>query len=197
MGDQEGQMSASVPAHLSHLRTDRRGLPVPYINMWGVEDEERMSIRFDHWVGGPAIFMDDSEQETPDFTRQNMQRQRECMIRGLCQVCGRPVPWSRRFLVVAALSVETITLEGRKVPVVTEPWLDDWCADFAISKCPALIRHTREEELGLVSVTARRDTLTVMSRGWVEGPLEVESRRLQPAMWAKLILTRYELRVSR
>ena len=123
---------AAPPADwLAHLRTDRRGLPVPYVNVWG--DEARLPVRVEHDVNvrARAVFTDDSGQTVPDFTRQCMQRQRECVVQGLCQVCARPVPWSRRFLVVSSISVEQIELPGGQAPVVTEPWLCGWCAGIA------------------------------------------------------------------
>ena len=179
-----------VPEFLAHLRRDRRGLPVPYVNRWGKEEiPERIYIEHDRGCGQPGVFYRDDDLDVPDFTAQNMGRQRECMTAGLCQVCGRFVPWSRRFLVVAALSVETIQLGGRRVAVVFEPWLDQRCAEFAIEQCPALIRRTREEQLTLVPVTSKREVQLIVSTGWVEGPCEAESRRVQPAMWAKLALT--------
>lgn len=179
-----------LPAHLAHLRTDRRGLPVPYVNRWGTgEDFDRLTIDHDSSVDMPGVFYRDLDLDVPDFMTQNMGRQRECMANGLCQVCGREVPWSRRFLVVAGLSVETIQLGHRRVPVVTEPWLDQKCAEFALKICPALIRRTRDEKLTLVPITSKRDVQLVVSTGWVEGPLEAESRRVLPAMWAKLALT--------
>jgi hypothetical protein len=178
-----------VPDWLNHLRTDRRGIPVPYVNLWGDEDVTRISIRYDQHVRAPGVFLDDTHEIVPDFTRQNIQRQRQCMAAGLCQVCARPVPWSRRTVVLAALSVEWIDFAGRQVPVVNEPWLCRRCADFAVTHCPALIRRRRDEQLQIIPVRREKDCQLVVSRGYVDGPLEVESRRVQPAMWAKLLLT--------
>jgi hypothetical protein len=185
-----------VPPWLSHLPTDRRGLPVPWVNAWGPEDPSR--VRIDRellpWNWGLSIdswgmFIDDDRDAGPDFTRQEPGRQRRAVLEGLCQVCARPVPWSRRWLVVAGLSVERIEVDGRSVPVVVEPWLCQRCAEFAVTVCPALIRRTREEDLTLVEVTSKRQVEVFMSRGWVEGALEAESRRLRPFMWAKIALT--------
>jgi hypothetical protein len=136
----------------------------------------------------PALFDDDSHELVPDFFAQNMQRQRECMAYGLCQVCARPVPWSRRFLVVSSIAVDQIDVDGRPAVALTEPWLDDRCAEFAMKVCPGLIRRTKADDLQLVAVTSKRQCVLTVSRGWVEGPLEVESQRVQPAMWAKVIL---------
>jgi hypothetical protein len=180
-----------VPSWLSHLRTDRRGIPVPWINLWGPEgDTERLSIRHDRHVGRPAVFYDDAGQTVPDFTRQHMARQREAMVTGLCQVCGRLVPSSRRFLVFADLSTDLVHVEGvGDVPVVTEPWLDERCARFAVTACPALIRRSRGDRLRLYQVRARDVTL-ILSVGSVDGPLEAESLRVMPVLWVKAAVKR-------
>lgn len=178
-----------APEFLSHLRTDDRGRPVPYINLWGVEDVARMSIRHDVHIDMPAVFLDDSDQAIPDFFRQNMQRQRECMAMGLCQVCGRFVNWPDRLLVVSRISTQPIVLNGEVVTVFTEPWLDVNCADFALRKCPGLIRRKTAKDLSLVAVTSPDQCQLTISTGWLDGPLEVESKRVQPAMWAKVALT--------
>jgi hypothetical protein len=177
-----------VPAFLSHLRRDRRGLPVPFINRWGAESTDRLSIEHDPNVGQLAIFDYDNHEPEPDFLHQNMQRQRKCMTLGWCQVCARPMPWSRRFLVVSSMSVEQVQVAGRPVAVVTEPWLDERCAEFALRICPGLIRRRTAHGLTLVPVTSKREVQLVVSNGWVEGHLEEESKRIQPAMWAKVAL---------
>lgn len=177
-----------IPTHLQGLRTDRRGIPVPYVNRWGPERVESLSLRQDPHVRALGVFCDDTDQDVPDFTAQNMQRQRECMMRGLCQVCARAVPWTARYLVIASLSVERITMDGQESLVVTEPWLCGACAVFAVRTCPALIRRRRDEHLQVIRVP-QGDVTLVRSVGYVDGPLEVESRRLQPTMWVKAIVS--------
>lgn len=178
-----------LPDFLAHLRRDRRGLPVPYINRWGPEDTDRYTIQYDPNVGGPGIFDYDNNETVPDFTAQNYQRQRKCMVQGLCQVCARQIPWSRRFLVVSGgISVENISIGGRKVAVVIEPWLDQRCAEFALTTCPALIRRRTAEGLLMIPITSKQDTQLIGSVGWVEGHLEAESKRIRPSMWVKLAL---------
>jgi hypothetical protein len=147
-----------------------------------------MRIAHDPHVAMPAVYLDDDPDGAPDFTRQNMGRQREAMARGLCQVCWRPIPWARRRIVIANLSVAWIDVDGRQVPAVTEPWLCDRCATFAVEVCPALIRRTRDEQLTVISVTSARDVSYTVSTGWVDGPLEEQTRQTPPAMWVKLIL---------
>jgi hypothetical protein len=181
---------------LAHLRRDRRGLPVPYVNRWGPEDTgDRLTVAYCRYARQPAVFLDDSAEMVPDFTRQHMGRQRECMVEGLCQVCARPVPWSRRNLVVAPNSVEWVEVTGIRgqVPVVFEPWLDDRCAEIATQRCPALIRRRHEEQLEVVPVRSPREVQLVVSTGWVEGHLEEQTRRHHVAMWVKAALLRCQI----
>lgn len=171
---------------LAHLRRDRRGLPVPYINAWGAEDEAPRWVEHDPLVGGPAVFVGDVG-DVPDFTRQNQQRQRRCMVEGLCQVCGKPVPWSRRNLVVASLSVkwQWVAERRREVPVISEPWLCDRCCAIAVGWCPALIRRTREEQLQVVRVRSPREVTPIVSVGSIDGIPEAGT---QVRIWSKLQL---------
>jgi hypothetical protein len=160
-----------IPDFLRHLRTDRRGIPVPWINLWGdpLTNPDMISVRPDATVRMDAVFMDDDDQDVPDFTKQNFGRQRMSTVYGLCQVCGREVPWSRRFLVWANLSVQVINLDGEAHAAVIEPWLDERCAMFALERCPALIRRRRGEELAVLKVTSARQVALTVAVGWIEG----------------------------
>lgn len=186
-----------VPLRLAHLRRDRRGLPVPFVNGWGPDaDVSRIAVRPDRTVRRDALFDDDEDQDEPDFTRQNMQRQRLCMVDGLCQVCERPVPWSRRFLVVSDISIQRIELGGEEWVSLTEPWLDEECARLAVDRCPALVRRTRRDNLSLAKVTSKREVQLVVSEGWVEGPLAAPTRANPVAMWVKVLLPRGLVKVT-
>lgn len=177
-----------IPAHLAHLER-WRGLPAPYINRRGAGETERdWYLRYDRNVGTIAAHMADQDGAPIDFTHQCIQRQRECVIRGLCQVCARPVAWPDRRLVLSSVSVESVEVEGRVVPVVTEPWLCPDCGDFALSTCPALIRRGRDEDLRLVTVTKPEDCRIVLSSGWIEGPYEAATKTNPVVMWAKVLL---------
>ncbi len=178
-----------TPPWLGHLRTDRKGRPVPFINRWGDEDTTRLSIRWDHNVGMPAVFHDDSRETEPDFFHQDMARQRQCMAQGLCQVCGRPVPWRRRLLVVSSMSTDVVDVNGLGPRVVIhEPWLDVRCAEFALTVCPGLLRRKTADDLSLIATDEPEQARLTVSRGWIEGPLEAESRRVMPAMWLKVMI---------
>jgi hypothetical protein len=179
---------------LGHLRRDRRGLPVPYINLWGEDwKTDNITVAYDPNVGREAVFVDDSAEPEPNFTRANPQRQRECWAAGLCQVCGRPVPWSRRNVVVSGISVEWKQVEGRQRAVISEPWLDDRCAHIATHWCPALIRRRRDEHLTVVPVRSKREAQLVVATGWVEGPLEAATKANPVALTCKLTLLTWDI----
>lgn len=157
---------------LAHLRRDERGFPVPWINRWGAENGAVTRVTFDPWVGGKAIFHDD-HGNVPDFTRQNLGRQRQAVVQGLCQVCGRPCPWSRRNLVITPSTVDFIELRerpGRRFGAVTEPWIDDRCTAIATLLCPALVRRRHDEELTVVPVRRARDVEYSASEGSITPP---------------------------
>lgn len=179
-----------IPERLDHLRRDRRGLPVPFVNRWGPEDVDRLTIDWDTHCGHWGVFLDDTSEVVPDFTRQHQGRQRECVTRGLCQVCARPVSYKHRMLPVGGVSAQTILIKGEPTTVITEPWLCAWCADFAASTCPALIRRTRSDDLVMVAIRSSYDFQIVFSNGWVDGPLESYSRQVLPVLWAKILLTK-------
>lgn len=166
---------------------------MPFVNAWGAERLGSYRVAPDPVAGGrPALWSDDYGDE-PDFTRQNPGRQRRCMVEGLCQVCGKAVPWSRRNLVVAPLSTEWVFVESlrRDVPVVTEPWLCDRCCEIAVGWCPALIRRRRDEQLLVVPVRSPREVVPVLSTGSVDGFPEAGSAI---ALWAKLQLPGLDIR---
>ena len=168
-----------APDWLSHLRTDQRGRPVPFVNRWGkTEDPTRVGIQFDPLVGGDAAFYFDAGETEPDFTSQSMQRQRRCMLLGECQVCGRPVPWRRRRLVISSVSVGVVQSRGPRQGAVTvnEPWLDERCAKFAMRYCPALIRRGQDEDLSLIEVTSKHDVELIVKVASIDGFPETKQR---------------------
>ena len=178
-----------APEWLSHLRTDSRGRPVPRINRWGLEEKpELAAIRYSWLVGGNAVFYDDESETEPDFKSQNIHRQREIVLQGLCQVCGRHVPWSRRFLVLSSVTIGRVQSPGTHTGAITvrEPWLDQRCAEFALKYCPALIRRSDAEDLDLVAITSRRDCDILIGTGSVDGFPETEKKPV--AQWASILI---------
>lgn len=177
---------------LAHLRRDRRGLPVPYINLWGEQTLDNTRVAYCPHADRAAEFVDDVG-DIPNFVKQAPQRQRECMVAGLCQVCARPVPWSRRNLVVSGMSVDFVDVAGRRRALVSEPWLDDRCARIATNWCPALIRRCRTEDLAVIAVRSKRDVRLVVSEGCIDGPLAEATRAAPVAMFVKAAVLTWDI----
>lgn len=177
------------PEFLSHLRTDSRGRPVPTINRWGLAERVDLTeIRYSWLVGGNAVFYNDQDETEPDFKTQNIGRQRESVLMGLCQVCWRQVPWSRRFLVLSTATVGQVTSNGPRRGAITvqEPWLDQRCAEFAMKYCPALIRRAADEDLQLISITSKRDCEILIGAGYIDGFPETKEHPV--AQWASILI---------
>lgn len=182
-----------VPNQLKHLRRDRRGLPVPFVNRWGKgEHLLRLKVEFDPFVGGPAVFYEDELEPEPDFTAQNFGRQRACVIGGLCQVCARKLAWHERNVVISSVSTEQVTTPGpiHGGVVITEPWLCDFCCTFAMEVCPALIRRKKADDMTRVRLVSKNDADIYVSTGSIEGPLAEETKQRPVALWAKIALPR-------
>lgn len=164
-----GQTRPNPFPWLDHLRRDRRGLPVPYVNAWGFA--ERFELREDEHVGGRlSTYHLDDWAAGPDFTKQAPQRQRECMVRGLCQVCGLEVPWNARSVIVSSVSVQFVAMPGNPaVPVISEPWLCGRCVRIATRWCPALIRRRDTSDLLVHRIDGPGDVVMTTSVGRVDG----------------------------
>lgn len=193
---------------LAELPRDPRGLPIPWINRWGAETAAAARVSWDRHIERPAVFHDD-HGDTVDFTRQNYGREREAMVTGLCQVCGRFTPWSRRNLVLSAHTVEQVDLGGgRIVPAVNEPWLDDRCAFIATTLCPALIRRAHDEDLNVVPVRSPREVELIVSVGALDFDALADKQAAHPdhlarlraaaqrgplGMWVKAVLLNHQI----
>lgn len=185
-----------IPDHLKDRPTDRVGRPIPYVNVIGKwEVAERWTIRFDRQLREVAAFYEDDPDGDPDFTHQSIQRSRECIHDGLCQVCARFIDWPDRKLVISAVSVKTINLTldehrgtKQRVPVVFEPWLCPDCASFASRICPELIRRQRDDDFHIVAVRSPDVCRLTLSHGWIEGPFEEATKANPVAMWANIML---------
>lgn len=131
-----------IPAHLSHLPADRRGLPVPFIAAWSSEHWD--VARFDPIVNKWALFTAGRYgRGKPCFDVMNEPRQREVVMRGLCQVCNVRLerdPLTSRPVGVLPASVlnegSQHDAEGRVV--TAEPLLCRACGEYVVEHCCVL-----------------------------------------------------------
>jgi hypothetical protein len=183
----------NIPEHLAHLRVDRRGRPVPYIQLWtGEGTAAEWVIRDDPMVEGPAVFTRGQPgRGTPDFFHQAPQRQRRCMIERRCQICEDRVPADDALLLIGSVSGRRVDVEDfGQVVCFTEPWLCPACAFFALTHCPGLIRRRRAEELMLIRPVA--SVVLIRDYMWIEGRLERYSKARKPVMWVKVACPAFE-----
>lgn len=159
---------------------------MPWVNAWGDETPDDYRIGYDPLIVMPAVFVAD-HGPVPNFTRMNMGRQRRSAVLGLCQVCTRPVPWSRRNLVLSSVSTQVVAVPGLggDAVVVFESWLDDRCAEIATTWCPELIRRRRGDDLCLIPVRTKRHTRFVVSTGRVDGHPGAGDK---VGMWVKIAI---------
>ena len=125
-------VGVKLPSTMRECLIDGRGLPVPYVNVWSGEmPEETWILVFDSAVGKQGIAVPRGLRGVgvPDFTRAAPDRHRECILRRRCQICRRPGRW---IVLSEEASTATVEFEGKKILVVTEPWLCEPCATFAL-----------------------------------------------------------------
>jgi hypothetical protein len=138
-------MPPPIPERLSHLHT-WKGMAVPRVNAWGGEIEDA-EVRYDPAIGKDGVFAIGTEGEgRPFLAKQCPQRQRQIMVEGLCQVCGRKLAPGARWLVLSRQSTVTTTdvKDLGEQHLVTEPWLCSPCLPYMLEACPG-IRHRIDE----------------------------------------------------
>lgn len=110
------------------------GRPVPYATAWS--SEILGAIRTDPLIRRPALFAKGRPgRGQPVWGALSFDRQRECVMRDLCGVCGYPM--GDRFL-------PTTVFNGRDQAgnlISNEPPCCAPCIVFSLAKCPGLAKH--------------------------------------------------------
>lgn len=176
-----------VDKWLADLRRDDKGRPVPYINMWGVPEGGGIYLKHDPLVNHMAVHYRD-RGSVPNFTLQSPQRQRACMIEGLCQVCERVLDWDDRCLILPNGAFNLVDLAGTPVPYTTEPWLCPYCFAIASTWCPELIRRRRGQEIRMITGLRPELCSTLLTFEWIPGKLEAITRANPPVSVIKLAI---------
>lgn len=118
-----------------------RGLPVPYVASWS--SEHWHAIRHDPLVGHVAVFTAGRHgRGRPLFGVTNEPRQRLCVTRHLCGVCGQPIDGPGWLPHHDRLIEGQATLTGRQVDVTHEPPCCEPCAYWSATGCPSISRRT-------------------------------------------------------
>lgn len=148
--------AATIPAHLRHLPV-QRGLPVPWVAIWSSETNPGdvdvtwnhrlgqpvvtgpVELRFGlYWVNGPLT---PSREGTVEFGATSSSRQRDCMLRPRCQVCGERIR-RKPFWIIPADGgwVEEVTARRPRTMETKQPPVCGACYETAPLWCPHL-RH--------------------------------------------------------
>jgi hypothetical protein len=161
-----------------------RDITVPYVAVW-TSEQPNFRVAPDPMVKGrPALFRGSGKRGvgSPVLGKMDPARQRICVIRGLCQVCAKPLEGNGWF----ALFMEQVSLvDGREAVAVREPAACAECMALSVAVCPGLKRGSP------LIVQARKRTLlmtlTVPPIGGF-GPLTEDGPELKGATLEKTVV---------
>jgi hypothetical protein len=112
---------------------------IPYIAMWS--SEHWHEIKDCPYTYGPAIFSSGALGEgTPVLGKMNEERQRRCMVMGLCQVCTCNLHLKTKYFVSDAVGSEVEGKGGQQI-LITEPPVCKQCFETAMQHCVGLRRQ--------------------------------------------------------
>lgn len=152
-------MPKVIPSHLAHLPV-RRGLPVPWVAVWSAESgETKIDLHDDGrfrrdrlprgvTIGTAGLVMLSMGNQgmgkgEPDFGATQSFRQRSCMTRPRCQVCGRVIEGTPYWIIPtrdeANLKWDPVAAPSG-VMWTKQPPVCVRCRDTAPDWCPALRR---------------------------------------------------------
>ena len=165
-------------------------LPVPYAAAWSAES--RTFIASCPWARCAAICQEEARgQGKPMFGTPHFGRQREVIVRGLCDLCARPL----RNTTKVSLSHARARMNGAKALDVlqVEPLLHRDCAAESVRHCPSLKRDIAHGTLEVRRVTRHAFQLALSNPkfiakyvpGYVENPNDriVAHAKVQLLAW--------------
>lgn len=159
------------------------GVPVPYTASWTAEDApmmiylgvcphaRRTAIRQRHARG----------QGKPRFGTPHMDRQREVISLGLCDLCGKPLKARTRVSLSQARPQAHAATFGDILQV--EPLLHKECAAESIRHCPSLRRQLRD---GLLNIRQVRRSAVQFAIYSEQGTFEILGERTKAISHAKV-----------
>ena len=122
----------------------------------------------------------------PEFSKPHMNRQRECIARGLCDLCGKSLKASTKVSLSHARPVPH-SAAGWEILQV-EPLLHRRCAAESLRYCPSLKRDIENGTLMVRQVMTWRAQAAIMSE---EFTASVTGRRIKALGHAKVQLVKW------
>ena len=141
--------------------------PVPWTVLWSGEDTP-LQIGECPYAGRRAIVQPVSlaGNGKPLFGKPHANRQRECIARDLCDLCGKPLKLRTK----VSLSHARPQPHGAEGPAIlqVEPLLHRECAEISMRHCPSLKRDIRNGTLAVRQVLRHRVQFAVMDEIYCE-----------------------------
>lgn len=167
------------------------GVPVPYTAAWSAEMEPgALFLDTCPYAGAPAIRQLHARgQGKPRFGSPHMERQREAIALGLCDLCARPLKARTKVSLSRARPVLHAASPGDILQV--EPLLHKECAAESVRHCPSLKAQLRDGVLHIRQVARWRCQFAIYSE---QGTFELVGRRVKAIAHAKVQLIQWRER---
>lgn len=164
------------------------GAPVPYTVAWTAEEAPGMLYlgRCPHAML-PAIRQRHARgQGKPRFGAPHMDRQREVIALGLCDLCGKPLKNRTKVSLSQARPQPHAARPGDVLQV--EPLLHKECAAISMAHCPSLRAQARDGRLHIRQVLRHACQFAVYS---AEGTEQITGERRKAISHAKVQLIEF------
>ena len=169
------------------------GVPVPYTAAWTGEGRFHLAACQD--AGGRLAVCQASDpgKGKPEFAKPHMDRQRAAVVRGLCDLCGRPLKGRTKVSLSHARPAPN-GAEGLAILQV-EPLLHKACAATCLRHCPSLKRDVKAGTLMIRQALRYRVQLAVLNEAGL-GLLGLPRLELAPIGHAKIELLNWVVRTA-
>ena len=160
-------------------------VPVPYTVSWS--DEQ--TVHLDRCPHAKTIAMCNPMARgvgKPKFGAPHMQRQREVIAKGLCDLCGKPLAARTKVSLSQARPVLHAARPGDVLQV--EPLLHRECAAMSMEHCPSLKTQARDSTLMIRQVFTHRVQFSIYSE---QGVFEACGIRRKAVCYAKVQLVKF------
>lgn len=152
------------------------GVPVPNTASWTAEEAFTVGrCCFADWR--LSILQTEAHgQGKPQFGKPHSQRQRQAIVEGLCDLCGRALAARTK----VSLSHARVRHNGAEGPAIlqVEPLLHRECAATSMRHCPSLKRDIAGGSLMVRQVTRYRVQLAIMDEEYVESITGVRTKAI-------------------
>lgn len=160
-------------------------VPVPYTVSWTEEQETFLALC--PYAKATALCNPVARGiGKPKFGAPHMQRQREVIAKGLCDLCGKPLAARTKVSLSQAHSVAHAARFGDVLQV--EPLLHRECARISMAHCPSLKRQATDGTLHIRQVFLHRVQFAVYSD---QGVFEACGVRQKAVSHAKVQLVKF------